>query len=106
MPGCLKDVKHHHKQLLFYEFLKFLGLPLPPRPQSLKKWPKTRFFQFSQDFFKTTAQTFNVFSFFESSFIEKRNISYDIRYLVVLPGNLIENDHFTCFRGTKKNQKI
>jgi hypothetical protein len=23
LPGCLKDVKHHHKQLLFNEFYKF-----------------------------------------------------------------------------------
>jgi hypothetical protein len=30
---------------------------------------KHDFFQLFQDFFKTTAQTFNVLSFFESSFI-------------------------------------
>jgi hypothetical protein len=42
-------------------------------PASASKFEKMAkkhdFFQFSQDFFKTTAQTSNVFSFFESSFI-------------------------------------
>jgi hypothetical protein len=75
-----KNVKNDYKKLLFYDFEK-------PQPQCLKKMAKKRdFFQFSQDFFMTTALFFNVFSSFDFSVVVgSENKTLHIRYLAVCP---------------------
>jgi hypothetical protein len=56
--------------------LRVLEILRSTTPASASKFEKNgqkiRFFQLYQDFCKTSAQTFNVFSFFESSFIVEK----------------------------------
>jgi hypothetical protein len=53
--------------------LEMLRSTTPASASKFEKMAKKHdFFQLSQDFFKTTSKTFNVFSFFESSFIVEK----------------------------------